>query len=408
MTFSGEQGTAVVKRLCVAIVLLLTTLMLACGGGSTAVTSGYASRAFVSNATGISGVATGEVQIVNTANDFVASNFMTVAAQPSVMAVSSDHTITVVYSQVNNAVTVITNSSESSTGSLGLPNFTDSLVLRDSIIGYAALRNSNAVAVLNLSNTSTPTVASYLPVTLARRLVLSPNRTKLLVFSDNSETVNVIDTATSSLQGTITMTGNGSGTNRPAFGVFLNESTAFIMNCGVECGGTAAATLQVITIPTSSTGALSLVPGYVSVDAASVGFLNGNNLYVAGTANGTPGQGFLNVFDVSSGTPVATAVQHVPIGDGYHTQMVLGANSKLFIGAMSCSDNCLSIFDSSANSVTRAPNQGSVTSMAPVSGRGVVYVVEGGALHEYSTTSNLQTASIFIPGQAYSVVLVDQ
>ena len=59
-----------------------------------------------------------------------------------------------------------------------------------------------------------------IPVPRAHRLVLSHDGTKLLVFSDNSDSVTIIDTGSNTVQQTVT------GFDRPVSGVFSNTTTA--------------------------------------------------------------------------------------------------------------------------------------------------------------------------------------
>ena len=58
-----------------------------------------------------------------------------------------------------------------------------------------------------------------------------------------------------------------------------DDSTAYILNCGPECGGTTA---SVTLLDVNS----NLVGPTIPVDAATFGLLSGNTLYVAGTKPG--------------------------------------------------------------------------------------------------------------------------
>jgi hypothetical protein len=102
--------------------------------------------------------------------------------------------------------------------------------------------------------------------------------------------------------------------------------------------------------------------------------------------------------------------------------MALGTNNKLFIGARDCTNNlgtatgCLTIFDKSTNAVVidtaRTPSGGAtsaVTGIAPIANRNVVYVISGGELRIYDTsTSALTSSQIDIVGQASDVKTIDQ
>ena len=74
----------------------------------------------------------------------------------------------------------------------------------------------------------------------------------------------------------------------------------------------------------------------VPVGGASVGFLNGTTLYVAGSP--VP-PGTTSTYDaVNVGNMTRITTNSVAIGDGFHTTMALATNNKLYIGANSCSN----------------------------------------------------------------------
>jgi hypothetical protein len=144
----------------------------------------------------------------------------------------------------------------------------------------------------------------------------------------------------------------------------------------------------------------------IPVSAATIALLDSGNLYVAGTA---AGGGKLDVISTSSLTVTKSGVA---ITDGYHQRIALGSNGKLFVGSRTCNNSvqgCLSIFDTAAGTVVTSPaGGGDVTGMDPISGRNVVYVVEGGELRIYDTTTSMQqTTQIDIVGKAIDVKLID-
>ena len=109
---------------------------------------------------------------------------------------------------------------------------------------------------------------------------------------------------------------------------------------------------------------------------------------------------------------LAVSKSGVAISDGTHTIMKLGANSKLFVASRTCSNaiqGCLSIFDTAAGSaVLSAAGGGDVTGIEPVAARNVVYVIEGGELIIYdTTTSKPQSTQIDVVGKALDVRVVD-
>ena len=388
------------------------SVLLSCGGGnsnsSTPQVSGIKKRAFVTNNFA------SQIEIINAANDTVNTTFVTntsgtttatpvnlinAGTNPAQMVLTPDKKLTLVFDQGATVISVLTNATEIVTSQIPLPAFTESFAAgTDNSSVYVAVPNapisgqpSGAVEILNATaGTLTNTIA----VPGARRVVLSHNGNKLLAFADGVDQMFVIDTAAKTAT-TI------SGFDRPVYGVFSSDdSKAYILNCGAECGGTAAK-VTVLDMSTNTPGAT------VAVTAARVGLLDSSgNLYVAGT---TSTGGKLDVLNAGS---LAISKSAVAITDGTQTLMALGSNSKLFIGSRGCSSavqGCLSIYDTGAGAVTiSAPGAGDVTGMDPIAGRNVVYVVEGGELVIYDTTTNKpQTTQIDIVGKAFDVKLID-
>jgi hypothetical protein len=156
-------------------------------------------------------------------------------------------------------------------------------------------------------------------------------------------------------------------------------------------------------------------------------------MYVAGTPVPNPeplpctGQttaatscGLLTIIDLNSMTVVNPAP--IVITDGYHNRMALGANGQLFVGAKTCTEiippippppdaevrGCLSIYNTLTGSVVIPPASGDVTGIEPISNRNVVYLVQGGELQIYDTTTDkLQTTQIDVSGEVIDVKTVD-
>jgi hypothetical protein len=193
------------------------------------------------------------------------------------------------------------------------------------------------------------------------------------------------------------------GFARPVNAFFSSDSnTAYVISCGVECGSTAGASVAQLDIPSKT------IKATVPVGGASVGLLNGGTLYVAGN----PGPaGTYDAITVSSMTRVTT--NSVAIGDGYHSTMALSTNNKLYIGASTCMNlttGCLSVVDVSNNTADAPlPPRGNVTGMLAIAGRNTVYVIEGGFLVIYDTTTDTPgKTQVIFTGALYGVVQVDQ
>jgi hypothetical protein len=408
------RSSSILKRainlgLCAAAI----SLLLSCGSGSsssssTAKTSGIKKRAFVSNNF------KSEIEIVNAGNDTVnttlvtnsngttssvPANTISAGSGPAQMVITPDKKATLVFDQGSNSIGVINNATETLNGQIPLPDFTESFVAApDNITLYVAVPNApisgQAAGAVEVLNASAGTLVLSIPVPRARRVVLSHNGNRLLVFADGTDQLWVVDTTAKTASAV-------SGFDRPVSAVFsTDDSKAYILNCGPECGGTTAK-VTVLDMSTNTPGAS------VPVSAATVGLLDASgNLMVAGTA---AGGGRLDVINASS---LVVSKSGVAISDGTHKLMAMGANGKLFIGSQSCSNTvqgCLSIYDTAAGTATTsAIGGGDITGIEPVSGRNVVYVIEGGELVIYDTNTGKPIATqIDIIGKAVDVRVVD-
>jgi hypothetical protein len=402
----------------IAVPILLTAaliLLASCGGSSSSSSSGTTSkiahRALVTNS--FSGVA----QIINADTDQATGFTITAGSTPQFMVLTPDKADTLVWAAVSSAVVVIDNTAEKAIGSVTLPSWTESIVVSsDSKTAYTAVRN--APTTDSSGNVTTPGQISVIDVATAvqsstinvpqvRWLALSHNNKVLLGFSDVSNSLFYIDlTATTPAPVAIP------GFDRPVSAFFSSDdSTAYVLNCGAECGGTQAS-VTAFDVATQSPATTVPIPG----GGASVGLLDGTTLYVAGNATNNISQpGAISTFNASGGLTL-TSTAPVPISTGYHYLMALAANNKLFIGAHDCvnqpnsngsdTTGCLSIYDTSAKTAVVDSGRGFVTGMQPIPNRSVVYVVEGGELRFYDTTTNQVSTTIRpvdIVGAAFDV-----
>ena len=357
--------------------------------------------------------------------------------QPGLMAVSPNLKYTLVYSPGGNTVTVVDNKNEAVAAAAGttsslppftLPGFTESIAVSPfATQAYAAVPTApvigeapGAVEVLNLQNGG---IAAAIPVPGAHFVVCAPDGNHVLVFSDNSDTVTVISI---SLIGTATDPRSYiTGFDRPVWGIFTSNSTAYVMDCGAQCGGKAAG---VSLLNLGASAAVSTTP----VSAATYGLLGGSTLYVAGTPSGmntcagtktaAANCGRLSVIDTNSMTVTGSAI----ITDGYHDRMQISQNGQLYVGSHSCTNinipggevrGCLSIFNTSNGEVVIPPANGDVTGIQQIASRDVVYVIQNFGLAIYDTDTNkLQVTpgdvfnnngQVDIVGQLCDVKLVD-
>lgn len=404
------------------------------GGGGR---SGVKFRAFVSNPLhpGQAGGGFPAIEIIDAAKDILSVTPISLSgAEPDagLMAVSPKRDRTLVFSPSNNGLAVINNSKEGAAATTTSPGPTESMLFwTDGVTAFVAVPSA-AVAgrspgVVGSINSTDATLNALIPVPGAHYLVPSPNGSQILVISDSNDSVAVLAPALISNGNPLTLV---SGTfDKPVGAVFSSDgSTAYVMNCGQQCGGISTASVAVVDM-TSSPPTAS--PTTIPVPGATIGLVQGSSLYVAGTSIGQTCDptaalcGQLSVIDLTpSSTPVSCVASINPVNhcqvfsiiDGYHNRMQMGANGQLFIGARSCTNittpgqvrGCLSIFDTGSAKVVTPPDNGDVTSIEPIPNRHVVYVCEGGALRIYDTTTDkLQATQISIIGQAIDVKVVD-
>lgn len=399
-------------------------MLLSCGRSRTASAPRVVSRVFVSQDVG----AGAGLLVVDAARDVRAfQSPISAGATPGMLVVTPNRVQTLAFSSTGNALSLVSNSSEATSATVTLPGFTESIVVSpDSLTAYIAIptaamvgKSPGAVEVLNLSNGS---VTAQLSVPAVRYLAIANNGNRVLAFSDNSDSVTVISPADIVSGDPITVV---TGFDRPVSAFFTsNDSSAFVVNCGAECGG-AQASVQVIDLTTNTLGTRTSIcdPNVPTACASSVALVNGATMYLAGSylnPSGTepcPGQtvfaatcGQLTVLDLTSMTVTSSGII---ITNGDHNRIALGANGKLFIGAHTCTETtdvsgCLSIYNTQTGDVTIPPTNGNVTGIQPIAKRNVVYVVQGGELEIYDTkTDKLQDKQVDISGEAVDVKAVD-
>jgi hypothetical protein len=333
-------------------------------------------------------------------------------------------------------LTIIDNTKEQVTFSAVLEDLaSDIAITPDGKTVFAAERNLNAV---QFSNTADGSVSpNLIPIPAPRRVVMSPGGTKVLVFTDPQSTPSgngtafwVIDVASKGLA----VVTSATKLDQPITAVFgASDTQAFILNCGDECGGTAASVVSVdFSNVFNPPGTPASFGPSVPVPGATVGFLNGTSLFVAGTPPPTSPSlpvgftcplsacGTLSIVN----TQVGTASAPVAITDGLHEKMA-SANGRLYIGASRCTvqagsapntvRGCLSIFNTGTPGV-KFPVESSfrqnfdVTGLQPISSRNIVYVIQGGELDIFDSTTDAVATGITpidIVGRAIDVVQID-
>lgn len=423
------------------VFIVLSIGLVSCGyTRPTTTSSGLTFRAFVSNPVNLNPNGGGfpALNIVDATQDLLSQFSVSLSGtvgSAGMMVESPKRDRTVVFSSTGaftsgSALGIVDNATESASSSVSLPGPTESMfVWIDNTTLFAAIptapvsgQPAGAVVQINLANA---TLTATIPVAGAHFLIPNPSGNQILVLSDTANTVTVLSTALISTGNALTAVAGSF--DKPVWAVFSSDgSTAYVMNCGPECGGTTAG-VSVIDMTQSSPTVTPIVP---ITGGATTGLLSGGNLYVAGTQFPTPAGmdcntslcGTLTVFPGANLNATASTFQ---ITDGYHNNLVMAPNNQLFIGSRTCTNviasdttpgrGCLSVFNTGGNTIYTAAQSGDVTGIQPILNRMVVYVCEGGVLTIYDTTLDLgtqrrlqpQKTQVGVVGQAVDVKLVD-
>ncbi len=409
--------------------------LVSCGGSKrTGPPSGLVDRVLVSQ--GVSATSTfGRLVIVDGFNDtLTAVSPLRAGTSPGLMAVSPSRNIAMAFDPSSNTVFAVNTAKESSIGSVQLPGPTFSMTVpTSSTVGYAAVPTAavpgfnflGAVEVMNLSGSITTTIA----VTNAETVVANGNGSQLLIFSNDSDSVTVL-TPGDALPG-IDLSCSPplnpavctvlTGFNRPVYAV-INGTTAYILNCGFECGGSQQASVQTLDLNSLAVGKPVLVNG------ATYAFLSGTKVYVAGKGTPTGPQcssltssvnaktaatycGTLDIVDLTTLTDpyYNSPSTEIAIPDGYHDRMDMSINGQLFVGSHGCTDigdvnnpngevrGCLAILNTNTGAVILPPDNGDVNGLQSFTSREIEYVAEGGALRVYDTTKDILLINDFLP-----------
>jgi hypothetical protein len=426
------------KSVLLFVLVAASFTFVGCGGKARTGTppSGLAARVFASQS--VSGPAAGAgLVIINGEYDILARTAgVSAGSAPGLMAISPNRATVLVLDTSINSVNVVNTQKETLTGAISLGGSTTSMVALDTGFGYLAVPSAPLVggspgAVEVVSLVTGATIAT-IAVPSAQTVVASPDGTLLLVFSADSDTVTVIYPLLVNTNNPATATVAGCAGCRPVYALFSSDgSTAYILNCGVQCGGAQAGVGTPASVQSLNTSSLSLGTA-VPVDAATIGLISGSTLYVAGTSptnNACTGEttaattcGRLDTVDLGTMTVTSSVV----ITDGYHDRIDISANGQLFIGSHTCTTignvnaavgevrGCLSIFNTTNGQVVIPPDNGDVTGLQGFTTRYAEYVAEGGNLRVYDTTkdslllnSYITTGTIVVTGQIIDVKAVD-
>ncbi len=356
---------------------------------------------------------------------------------PGLMATSPTRNIAAAFDSSSNNVYAVNTFTESSIGNVRLPGPTASMAFPTAQpIGYAAIPTATvvgysfvgAVDILNFVTSQLTTI----PIPNAQTVIANSTGTQLLVFSNDSDSITVLNPANalppvdqSCASAPNTVCTVVPGFDRPVWAV-VSGNTAYIMNCGAECGGVQA------SVQTLDLGSLTVGPP-VYVNGATVALLSGSQLYVAG--NGTPTGplcksipsaaptratycGTLDIIDLNTMTDpyYNNPSAEIAIPDGFHWRIDMTTNGQVFVGSQHCTNignvnnpvgevrGCLAIYRTTNNSVLFPPDNGDVNGLQGFITRDVEYVAEGGNLRVYDTLTDVLLINDFLPEGNINIV----
>jgi hypothetical protein len=232
----------------------------------------------------------------------------------------------------------------------------------------------------------------------------------------------------------IDSTGNNYGApltfDRPIKAVFSADGgTAYILNCGPECGGTASSVSllpvnPLIFLVGQSSGLLPTtgsIPNIPVPGGASNALVVSSTMYVVGQQPQADGlySGNLTVVNLTNNT----AGSPTSISDGAPagpSRILEADDNTLWIGMTKCTNGeryarglpygCLTMYNTSTNTVTLIePYQGDLTGIAAVTGLHKVYVAQGGQVYIYHTVdgSAINNQYVTVTGTASDVAYID-
>jgi hypothetical protein len=384
--------------------------------------------------------AQGDIQIINYGKESVTGSAGTFPAKSAGLAVPPNGGHVYSAEETIGQLGIIDNSTGRTFG-LVLPNVFQVVVNTGDTVVLAMVRNSNTVyRVVKLNDNQFPTSTAAIVATGAADCEPFNLPVYCVVPVNTGTHTNAFD--------------------RPTGAYFsLDGSTAYVLNCGAECGGTTSSVtylqqgvLEYNNIPKTVPDASAftnqvMVPGGVTAAVS-----NGTTLYVSGQQLQSDGlfAGNLSIINLATNTVTG----QYSISDGTHSKMLFADNNTLWIGSQFCATgerasraaqqiaahqptdqsanyNCLTRFDMGALTVSIVPavtqsatspvpvpfpntnqNQyyyGDLTGLCWVQGFNKIYTAYGGQVHIFSTVdgSEIDNKNVTVQGTALDVAYMD-
>jgi hypothetical protein len=407
-----------------------------CGSGNEPYkpTTHLAHRSLVSN------YYAGSMQVVDASQDRLTSFTFSVGTQPTYMQSSPDGTLTLTNNTGSNTISSFNNAQESVKANIILGGWTESFV--------TSIKNDfGFAAVYNISNGNPPippggivrfnptdgALNTDIPFPNVLHLAMDVAEKHLLAFTDSDNNAHWVDLTTTDPVTqvppyyTLSLS-DASGTtvalSRPVAAFFsLDNSKAYVLSCGTECGGSNPASVTEIDTTTiappasPSTGKVitAKVLNQWQVSGAQVGLIDqtANKLYITGstsTLTDTGGNvvqdGYFTVIDLTANT----AGKAIRIGNGVK-RWIRNINGVYWVASLNCGvQSCVSLVNPSAGTATTlAAANGDATGISYQPNTGQLFTIEGGQLYIYTqqgTPINSEYTTD-IKGQGSDVLYID-
>jgi hypothetical protein len=346
-----------------------------------------------------------------------------------------------VYGAGDGSYALLNYASEKQTITISLPGASSSVYIsRDQRYVFAASQTAHTLTVQDRGSSNAGTYSLNVPNVY--RVSINPSGSAALVFVQDSNLVysvyklqtnqkvpsNAVDCEPQNLPVYCVLPVPGNF-DRPTKAVFSADgATAFVLNCGPECGGNQASISYLPVAGIIIQSGAPIPPGAPTAVTATVpvpggvtdAIQNGSLLYLAGQQLQPDGffAGFLSILDTDS----RTITGNYSISDGTHLKMLFGDDNTLWVGSLLCTQGeryhqgattnlgCLTMFNTSTNSVTMIDSyKGDATGIAAVTSLHKVYTAEGGQVYIYNTVdgSTLDNSQVTVVGTAYDVSYMD-
>lgn len=446
------------KQATLILALLGAILLAGCGNGDTTSQTDYnfgtgdqpyKPVSHLSHRSIVTNYYAGALDMVDATENRLTTYTFAVGSQPTYMQSSPDQTLTFVNNSGANSISSFNNLQEAVKATINLGGSTQSFVTStDNFVGFAAVPNySNgnppilpgAIARFNPTDGSLNT---FIPFPWVQFLAMDNTQTHLLAFTQGNTSApngdgNVYWVDLTTLDPNtgfptlyvLTLQNQTSPITRPIAAFFSSDSsTAYILDCGTECGGTSSPQVVVVngfsfnvanpaatgyTFAALHTGSANVV-AQIPVNGARIGLIDttANKLYVAGS-NGTTvdsgGNTVQNGWFTTIDLTALTASTPIQIGDGVKYKM-LNVNGVYWVGSLNCGvQSCVSLVNPSTGSFSTLANaNGDATGISWQTNTNDIYTIEGGSFYMYDQQGNtvLSEYNTDIKGQAYDVMYI--